>query len=86
MDFFRNQLGLTTRDGKPIQYKADLSIAGTEIHNVKLSNRESLYASKDVVAGIDIDGNKILMALMDIVILIILKNTKKNIKKLLIIF
>lgn len=65
MDFFRNQLGLTTRDGKPIQYKADLSIAGTEIHNVKLSNRESLYASKDVVAGIDIDGNKILMALME---------------------
>lgn len=65
LDFFRNQLGLTTRDGKPIQYKADLSIAGTEIHNVKLSNRESLYAPKDVVAGTDIDGNKILMAPME---------------------
>lgn len=65
MDFFRNQLGLTTRDGKPIQYKADLSIDGTEIHNVKLSNRESLYAPKDVVAGTDIDGNKILMAPME---------------------
>lgn len=65
MDFFRNQLGLTTRDGKPIQYKADLSIAGTEIHNVKLSDRESLYAPKDVVAGTDIEGNKILMAPME---------------------
>lgn len=65
LDFFRNQLGLTTRDGKPIQYKADLSIDGTEIHNVKLSNRESLYAPKDVVAGTDIDGNKILMAPME---------------------
>ena len=65
LDFFRNQLGLTTRDGKPIQYKADLSIAGTEIHDVKLSDRESLYAPKDVVAGTDIEGNKILMAPME---------------------
>ena len=65
LDFFRNQLGLTTRDGKPIQYKADLSIAGTEIHNVKLSDRESLYAPKDVVAGTDIEGNKILIAPME---------------------
>ena len=65
LDFFRNQLGLTTRDGKPIQYKADLSIAGTEIHNVKLSDRESLYAPKDVVAGTDLEGNKILMAPME---------------------
>lgn len=62
---FRNQLGLTTRDGKIIQYKADISVDGTEIHNVKLSNRESLYAPKDVVAGTDSDGNKILMAPME---------------------
>lgn len=33
--FFRNHLGLTTRDGKPIQYKADISVDGTELHNVK---------------------------------------------------
>lgn len=65
LDFFRNQLGLTTRDGKIIQYKADISVDGTEIHNVKLSNRESLYAPKDVVAGTDSDGNKILMAPME---------------------
>ena len=64
LDFFRNQLGLTTRDGKTIQYRADISVDGTEIHNVKLSNRESVYAPKDVVAGTDNDGNKILMAPM----------------------
>ena len=65
MDFFRNHLGLTTRDGKPIQYKADISVDGTELHNVKISNRESLYAPKDVVAGTDDNGNKILMAPME---------------------
>ena len=65
LDFFRNQLGLTTRDGKTIQYNADISVDGTEIHNVKLSNRESLYAPKNVVAGTDNDGNKILMAPME---------------------
>lgn len=62
LDFFRNQLGLTTRDGKSIKYKADISVDGTEIHNVMLSNRESLYAPKGVVAGTDNNGNKVLMA------------------------
>lgn len=65
LDFFRNHLGLTTRDGKPIQYKADISVDGTEMHNVKVSNRESLYAPKGVVAGVDDDGKKVLMAPMD---------------------
>lgn len=65
LDFFRNHLGLTTRDGKPIQYKADISVDGTEMHNVKISNRESLYAPKGVVAGTDNSGNKILMAPME---------------------
>lgn len=65
LDFLRNQLGLTTRDGKTIQYKADISIDGTEIRNVKLSNRESLYVPKNVVVGTDTDGKKILMAPME---------------------
>lgn len=65
LDFFRNHLGLTTRDGKPIQYKADISVDGTELHNVTISNRESLYAPKNVVAGTDDNGNKILMAPME---------------------
>ena len=45
--------------------KADISVDGTELHNVKISNRESLYAPKDVVAGTDDNGNKILMAPME---------------------
>lgn len=65
LDFFRNHLGLTTRDGKPIQYIADISVDGTEMRNVKISNRESLYAPKGVVAGVDDEGKKILMAPME---------------------
>ena len=65
LDFFRNHLGLTTRDGKAIQYKADISVDGTEIHNIKISNRESLYSPKGVVAGIGSNGNKIIMAPME---------------------
>lgn len=62
LDFFRNHLGLSTRDGEPIQYRADITVDGTEVHNVKLSNRESLYDPKGVVTGVGNDGNKILMA------------------------
>lgn len=65
LNFFRNQLGFSTRDGKPIQYIADISVDGTEMHNVKISNRESLYAPKSVVAGFDDNGNKVLMAPME---------------------
>lgn len=65
LDFFRNHIGLTTRDGKPIQFTADILINGTEMHNVKISNRESLYDPKGVVAGFDDNGKKILMAPMD---------------------
>lgn len=64
LDFLRNHLGLTTRDGKPIQFIADISVNGTEMHNVKISNRESLYAPKGVVAGFDDNGKKIIMAPM----------------------
>lgn len=65
LDFFRNHLGFSTRDGNPIQYLADITVDGKEIHNVKISNRESLYAPKGVVAGIGDDGNKVLMAPME---------------------
>lgn len=63
--FFRNRLGLSTRDGKPIQFKADITVDGTEIHDVKISNRTSLYAPKGVVAGFGNKGNKIIMAPME---------------------
>lgn len=65
LDFFRNHLGLFTRDGKIIQYTADISVDGTEMHNVKISNRESLYDPKGVVSGFDKEGKKILMAPME---------------------
>lgn len=65
LNFFRNQLGFSTRDGKPIQYIADIFVDGTKMHNVRISNRESLYAPKSVVACFDDDGNKVLMAPME---------------------
>ena len=65
LDFFRSELGLSTRDGKPIQFKADISVDGTDIHGVTLSNRRSLYSPKGVVSGTDSDGKKILMAPME---------------------
>lgn len=65
LDFFRNRLGLSTRNGKPIQFKADIIVGRTEIHDVKISNRASLYAPKGVVAGVGGNGNKIIMAPME---------------------
>lgn len=64
LDFFRNRLGFSTRDGNPIKYTADISIDGNKIHDVKISNRKSLYAPKDVVVGFDDDGKKVLLAPM----------------------
>lgn len=65
LNFFRNQLGFSTRDGKSIKYIADISVDGTKIHNVKIRNRESLYSSQSVVAGFDDNGGKVLMAPME---------------------
>lgn len=65
MNFFRNSLGLLTRDGNLIQYTADVSINGKKIHNVKLSTKESLFAPKKVVSGYDEEGKKVLLAPME---------------------
>ena len=46
IDFFRNKLGLTTRNGKPIQYRADITVDGMTIHDIKVSNRKSLYSPR----------------------------------------
>lgn len=62
LDFFRNQLGLLTRDGKQIQFTADLNVDGVDMYGVRLSNRRALYSPKGVVVGRDIDGKKVLMA------------------------
>ena len=65
LDCFRNHLGLTTRDGKPIQYIADIIIDGVEMRNVKMSTNEALFAPKGVVSGIDKQGKKVIMAPME---------------------
>lgn len=67
LDCFRNHLGLTTRDGKTIQYKADLIVNGMEIRNAKLSNRGALFSPKSVVSGTDDQGNKTILAPMELI-------------------
>lgn len=61
LDFIRNALGLRTRDGKPIKYKANITLGNTKINGVHISNRESLYEPKAVIAGWDCNGNKMLL-------------------------
>lgn len=60
--FFRNKLGLSTRSGKAIQYKADLEINGKKLYDVKLSDRESLFNPKKVVSGFNDNGDKVLFS------------------------
>ncbi len=62
LNFFRNQLGLHTREGQEIQYTADLTIEGKDIHNVKISDKASIYNPKQVVRGYDDNGKKVLLA------------------------
>lgn len=65
LDFFRSGLGFLTRDGKPIQFTADLTVDGIEMHDVRLSNKEALYNPKQLVAGKTANGEKILMGSND---------------------
>ena len=62
LDFFRNELGLTTRSGDKIKFKADLLVDGIEVKNVTLSDKESLFEPKGVVAGTGKKGEKVLVA------------------------
>lgn len=62
LDFLRNNLGLSTRDGNAIQYKADLLADGKEILNIKVSDRKSLYKPKGVISGTNENGKKVLIA------------------------
>ena len=61
LDCFRNYLGLTTRDGKPIKYSADIIVDGVEMHDVKMSTNEALFAPKDVIIGFDKQGRKVIL-------------------------
>ena len=62
LDFFRNCLGLTTRDGEVIKYTADIIGDNFEIKDVKLSDRKSFYNPKGVVKGKNKNGEKQLIA------------------------
>lgn len=59
LDFLRNQLGFLTRSGEPIQFTADITVDGKEMHKVRMSDRKSLYNPKGVVTGYSDTGSKI---------------------------
>ena len=46
LNFFRNKIGLTERDGSVIKYTTDLIINGVNINKTSLSDRASLYEDK----------------------------------------
>lgn len=46
LNFFRNKIGLTERDGGVIKYTTDLIIDGVNINKTSLSDRASLYEDK----------------------------------------
>lgn len=59
LDWFRSSLGLTTRDGNPIKYKADLIIKDITIPNVVLSNKKSFYTNKTRLFSAEQNGKAI---------------------------
>lgn len=66
LDYFRNELGLLTRDGKRIQFTGDIIIGDEVIRGVKLSDRKSLYNPKGgVIAGKNGNDNKVLLGTID---------------------
>ena len=66
LDFFRNALGLTTRDGERIKYNADLVIDGVKIPNVRISDRASLYEDKKRLFPTEHNGQKVLIGNVDL--------------------
>lgn len=61
LDFFRNELGLLTREGNKIQFIGDILIGDEVIMDIKLSDRKALFNPKGgVVAGKNSDNEKVL--------------------------
>lgn len=61
LDFFRNGLGLLTREGNMIQFYGDIIIGDEVIRDIKLSDRKALYNPKcGIVTGKNSDNEKVL--------------------------
>ena len=61
LDFFRNELGLLTREANMIKFLGDIIIENEVIKEIKLSDRKSLYNPKSgIVTGKNSDNEKVL--------------------------
>lgn len=58
-DFFRNQLGLTTRDGKTVKFKANILIDDIEISNATLSDKKFFFSNNLQLLTAEYNGKKI---------------------------
>ena len=64
-DIYRNLLGLTERDGKPVRFFADLEIDGYKSKNVWISDKASIVGNaKRKYPAVDESGRKVLIGEM----------------------
>jgi hypothetical protein len=58
-DFFRNQLGFTTREGNSVKYKGKIIIDDIIIENVNLSDKRTFYTSQ--IISTTHNGHKVIL-------------------------
>jgi len=58
-DFFRNQLGFTTREGELIKYRGNIVVDDIVINNVDLSNKKHFYTNQ--IISITHNGHKVIL-------------------------
>lgn len=61
LDIYRNLLGLTERDGKPVRFTADLDIGEHTFKNTQITDRTSVLGSKRSFSTILDNGTKIVV-------------------------
>lgn len=73
--FFRNQIGLTERDGDPVRYTVDVEIDGENLENVQLTDRTSFFGNTNRLFHIKKDGKQSLVGNIDLL------SKKKGVKR-----
>lgn len=65
LDIYRNLLGLTERDGKPVRFTADLDIGEYTFKNTQITDRTSVLGNKRSFSTILESGSKIVVGNKD---------------------
>lgn len=59
LSWFRKSIGLSTRDGKPIKYKASLNIQDITIPNVVLSSKKDFFTNNNRIYKTIVNGKNV---------------------------